>query len=160
MTNIKVGLQMVPSGTLLTSVSSSCDLKWRWYAGITILGRGDCTCGVGFVFSFVVGFLFCIFLRFLLSFEYQTGWLNLVFICACANMHWNETKQLKMAILPLFPYTQTLNKYVQFKFLCYRYVKITRLTFFERSLMLGKWGYKLSFVSLLRYGLSEVLQTS
>lgn len=151
---------MVPSGTFFTLVSSSCDLKWRCYAGITILGKGVHACSVEFGCVLFWGF-FIIIIFLLLGFEYQTGWwLILVFIHACENMRWNETKQLKMAILPLFLYIQALNKYVQFKFLCYRYVKIAKLTFFERSLMLGKWGYELSFVSLLRYRLSEVLQTS
>jgi len=36
-----------------------------------------------------------------------------------------------MVILPLFPYMQTLNKYVRFKLLCYRCVKIAKLTFLK-----------------------------
>jgi len=37
--------------------------------------------------------------------------------------------------------------------------KDSKTNIFERYFMLGKWVYELNFVSLLRYRLSEVLQT-
>ena len=58
---------MVPSGTLITSVSLLCDLKWRCYAILTILRVGEgpwgLVCGGGFFVFFFPSFPF-------LSFEY------------------------------------------------------------------------------------------